>query len=150
MDCCPPDPPVHGILQERIPEWVVIPFPRGASRLRVQTQVSCVSCIAARFFTWRAIREAHLYPLQNRLKATLPFDPNAWERFWILDSDMCSKSQGPQNHHFHYFLGCPSHAKYVCILGYIGVFTGEYTPPKEKSNIFIHKKIISCYTLVLW
>ena len=31
---------VHGILQVRILEWVTIPFPRGSSQLRDQTQVS--------------------------------------------------------------------------------------------------------------
>ena len=38
---------VHGILQARILEWVAIPFFRGSSWPRDQTQVSC---IAGRFF----------------------------------------------------------------------------------------------------
>ena len=46
---------VHGILQARILEWVAIPFSRGSSQLRDQTQVSL---IAARFFTSWATREA--------------------------------------------------------------------------------------------
>ena len=46
--CSPPDSSVHGILQTRILEWVAIPFSRGSSRPRNQTQVSCV---AGRFFT---------------------------------------------------------------------------------------------------
>ena len=41
MDCSPPDSPVHGILQARILEWVVISFCRGSSRPRDGTQVSC-------------------------------------------------------------------------------------------------------------
>ena len=48
MDCSPPDSSVHGILQTRILEWVTIPFSRGSSQPRDQTQVSC---IASRFFT---------------------------------------------------------------------------------------------------
>ena len=44
----PPGSSVHGILQARILEWVAIPFSRGASQPRAQTQVSC---IAGRFFT---------------------------------------------------------------------------------------------------
>ena len=32
MDCSPPGSSVHGILQERILEWVAIPFSRGSSR----------------------------------------------------------------------------------------------------------------------
>ena len=48
MDCSPPGSSVHGILQARILEWVAIPFSRGSSQPRGQTQVSC---IAGRFFT---------------------------------------------------------------------------------------------------
>ena len=36
--CSLPGFSVHGILQERILEWVVIPFSRGSSRPRDQTQ----------------------------------------------------------------------------------------------------------------
>ena len=39
---------VHGILQARILEWVAIPFSRGSSQPRDQTQVSL---IAGRFPT---------------------------------------------------------------------------------------------------
>ena len=48
--------PVHGILQARILEWVAFSFSRGSSQPRDQTQVSC---IARRFFTSWATREAH-------------------------------------------------------------------------------------------
>ena len=33
MDCDPPGSPVHGILQERIPEWVAVSSPRSISSL---------------------------------------------------------------------------------------------------------------------
>ena len=46
---------VHGILQARRLEWVAISFSRGSSWPRDQTQVSC---IAGRFFTNWATREA--------------------------------------------------------------------------------------------
>ena len=39
-DCSLPGSSVHGILQARILEWVAIPFSRGSSWLRDQTQVS--------------------------------------------------------------------------------------------------------------
>ena len=42
-DCSPPDSSVHGILQARGLHWVAIPFPRGSSQLRNQTQVSCIA-----------------------------------------------------------------------------------------------------------
>ena len=51
----PMDYTVHGILQARILEWVAFPFSRGSTQLRDWTQVSC---IAGRFFTSWATREA--------------------------------------------------------------------------------------------
>ena len=48
MDCSPQVSSVHGILQARIQEWVVTPFPRGSSQPRDQTQVSHT---AGGFFT---------------------------------------------------------------------------------------------------
>ena len=40
VDCSPPGSSVHGILQARILEWVVISFSRGSSRPRDRTRVS--------------------------------------------------------------------------------------------------------------
>ena len=42
MDCSPPGFSVHGILQERILEWVAIPFTRGSFRPRDRTQDSFI------------------------------------------------------------------------------------------------------------
>ena len=38
MDCSPPGPSVHGILQARLLEWVAIPFSRGSSQPRDQAR----------------------------------------------------------------------------------------------------------------
>ena len=54
-----PGSSVHGILQARILEWRASPFFRGSSWPRDQTQVSC---IAGRFFTLWATREALYIP----------------------------------------------------------------------------------------
>jgi len=48
MDCNLPGSSVRGILQARILEWGAIPFSRGSSQPRDETQVSF---IAGRFFT---------------------------------------------------------------------------------------------------
>ena len=56
-DCSLPDSSVHGFLQARILEWVAIPFSRGSSWPRNQTQVSW---IAGRFFTIWVTREAYI------------------------------------------------------------------------------------------
>ena len=56
--CNPMDYTVHGILQARILEWVVIPFSRGSTQSRDRTQDSH---IAGRFFTSWTTREAQEY-----------------------------------------------------------------------------------------
>ena len=58
MNCSLPDSSVLGILQERILQWVAIPFCRGSSRPRDWTGITWVSCIAGRFFTTWASKEA--------------------------------------------------------------------------------------------
>ena len=55
MDCSLSGSSVHGILQRRILRWVAIPFSRVSSWPRGWTQISC---IAGRFFTIWATREA--------------------------------------------------------------------------------------------
>ena len=55
MDCSSPGSFVHGILQARILEWIAVPFSKGSSPPRDQTQLSC---LAGRFFSIRATREA--------------------------------------------------------------------------------------------
>ena len=51
VDCRLPRISVHGILQERILEWVATPCSRGSFQPRDQTWVSCVFCITGGFFT---------------------------------------------------------------------------------------------------
>ena len=58
MDHSPKGSSVYGILQARILEWAVIPFFRGSSRPRDWTWVSCM---AGRFFTIWAMREAQVH-----------------------------------------------------------------------------------------
>ena len=55
MYCSLPGSSVHGILQAGILDWIAIPFSRGSPQPRSQTRVSC---IAGRFFTVCATREA--------------------------------------------------------------------------------------------
>ena len=69
MDCSPWGSSVHGILQERILEWVAIPFSRGSSWLRDQMRVSC---IAGRFFTTGAMREV-LGQIKTGASTLIPF-----------------------------------------------------------------------------
>ena len=81
MACSPPAFFVHGILQARILKWVALPFSRGSSWPRDQTQVSR---IAGGFFTVWATREAqeigaHVSFLIVVLSGYMP-------RSWIAES----------------------------------------------------------------
>ena len=58
MDCSSPGSSVHGTFQARMLEQVAISSSRGPSQPRDGTLVSCISCIAGRFFTCWAIKEA--------------------------------------------------------------------------------------------
>ena len=51
MDCRLPGSSVHGILQARTLEWVVMPSSRVYFRPRDQTHIGCNSCTAEGFFT---------------------------------------------------------------------------------------------------
>jgi len=55
IHCSIPGSSVHEILQARILEWIAIPVSRRSSLPR---DLTGVSCIAGRFFTVRATREA--------------------------------------------------------------------------------------------
>ena len=60
-----PSSSVYGILQARIMDWATIPFFRASSWSRDQTQVSC---IAGRFLTIWATREAYRWKSRNYKK----------------------------------------------------------------------------------
>ena len=78
VDCSLPGSSVHGILQARILEWVVISFSRGSSRLRNPTWVSRI--VGRRFNLW-ATREAlwcsSVYLLLKRFLDR----PQPWQTF---------------------------------------------------------------------
>ena len=61
MNCSLPGFSGHGILQARIMEWVAISYSKGSSWPRDQTCVSCVSCIAGKFFTHWATWEGPFF-----------------------------------------------------------------------------------------
>ena len=56
MDCSSPGCSVHGILQARILEWIIISFSRVSSWPRDWTQVSYVSCTGRQaLYHWRLL-----------------------------------------------------------------------------------------------
>ena len=73
-----------GILQARTLEWVAIPFSRGSSPPRYQTQVFCT---AGRFFTIWATREA--LPNEDQT-ATLTSRPSRAMLLVVVDIHQCT------------------------------------------------------------
>ena len=77
MDCGSPGSSAHGILQAGILEWVAFPFSKVSSQPRDQT---CISCIAGRFFTSWATREAPLLcsaSLNSMIQSLQPYSVKA-------------------------------------------------------------------------
>ena len=71
MDCSPPGSSVHGILQARILEWVVISFSRVSSCPRDQTQV-LLHC-------WQILYHlSHQGSPPERVKALLKVPAKGW------------------------------------------------------------------------
>ena len=86
MDCSLPGCSVHGIIRERILEWVTIFFSRGSSWPRDWT---CVSCIGRKIIYCWATKEAqdiksqpwlyevgHIWPLSTSAAPVLSSEPN--------------------------------------------------------------------------
>ena len=74
MDCSNSDPSVHGILQARILEWVVILFSRGFSQPRDWTHISRICRI---LYYW-VIREAPYNPCVGELFSRVRFFATPW------------------------------------------------------------------------
>ena len=88
MDCSLPGSSLHGILQARVLEWVVISFSRGSSHPRDRTLVSCI--LGRRFNLW-ATRE----PICKFYVITIPITAKCflkWEKF-ILKFTQKSKER---------------------------------------------------------
>ena len=59
VDCCLPGSSVHGVLQARMLDYVVMPSSRGSSRPRDQAVSFMSIALAGGFFTTRNTWEAH-------------------------------------------------------------------------------------------
>ena len=99
MDCSLPSSSVHVILQARTLEWVAIPFSRGSSQPRNQTQVSCIT---GGFFTIWATGEAYI-PISIRDQilrschvhqvSELCFYCSSWSNHWLIRLMVASLSK---------------------------------------------------------
>ena len=95
MNRSPPGFSVHGILQATVLEWIVIPFSRGSSRPKDQNQVSCV---ASRFFTVWAVREAHAVSPQTSPAQTVFQTPYPMPGYNKVTRDVASKPKSAARH----------------------------------------------------
>ena len=86
MDCSPPGSSIHGILQARILEWLVIPLSRGSSQSRDWTRVSC---IVGKFFTIWATREVFGYIIRGYLiSSSVKTIATIFFFLWIAANDL--------------------------------------------------------------
>ena len=75
---------VHGILQARILEWVVISSSRGSFQLRDWTSISWVSCTAGWFFSTEPLGKSHT-TLHTLAFCQLPLPPWLWPTNPVMD-----------------------------------------------------------------
>ena len=79
---------IHGILQARMLQWVAIPFSKGSSQPRDGTRDSC---IAGRFFTGCATRDA-LVPISAISLSEASWRTSMWWLWplsWSVDLFVC-------------------------------------------------------------
>ena len=85
---------VHGVLQARILKWVAMPSSRGSSWRWDWTGVSCISCIAGRFFTREPAGKPRNDPQISLIQLFLKLKPEArindqehkWEGASVLNN----------------------------------------------------------------
>ena len=98
MDCSLPGSSVHGTFQPRILEWVAMPSSREPPQLNDQSYISCISCIADRFFTavsrGKPILEHTISQTHSIIHPSAPkyaFFLNAHGTFSRIDHMLCNK-----------------------------------------------------------
>ena len=100
MDCSPPGSSVNRILQARILEWVAMLSSWGSSQPRDRNWVSCVSCIAGKFFTTEPLGTLQVHLCYCRWWYVILF--NGWVIFHYI---------------FHPFMAnSPLYIKYMCAM----------------------------------
>ena len=74
IDCSLPDSSIHGILQERILEWIVMPSPRESSQPRNWTASLMSPALAEGFFitstNWQALNRDNGECQKNTIKTS--------------------------------------------------------------------------------
>ena len=97
----PMDDTVHGILQTRILEWVAVPFSRGSSPPRDQTQVSH---IAGGFFTswatrefYKGMQQIHLHWREKEI--AIRSNILAWETPWTEEAGRLQSMESQRIRH---------------------------------------------------
>ena len=88
-DYSPPGSPVHGILQTRILEWIVISYFRGSSRPWDRTWISCT---AGRFSTLWASREALYGGWEIQNQGTNRSGVWRGPTFWLIQDHLLAMS----------------------------------------------------------
>ena len=86
MDCSPPSSSVYGILQERILEWVAIPFSRGPSHCApgtLQTPAGSALLLKRRA---RALRAFLFLVLREYISLLMKDVEVRFRRTWALES----------------------------------------------------------------
>ena len=135
MDCGLPGSFVHGILQTRILEWVVIPFSRESCQPRDWTHVSYVSCIGRPVLYHLAppVKPWHTEVTTNRfpfsflqITAISPLEDRI-VRTWLHHSENSFAMELISDETTNSLINLPTHWR-VCVQ------TRKYRPPTAGSS----------------
>ena len=142
MDCHPPSSSAHGVFQAKILEWGVISYPRGSSRPRDWTHVSCISCTGRQVPHHWATREALTSPselLRSTSDAiwpvlyTRPHHPHSCHQPRFPSSSFSQKTAlGEPNSHMRSMRGIPwrpSHDPAPPTQRLVFILTGPFVSP---------------------
>ena len=91
MDYSTPGSSVHAIFQARILEWTAISYSRGSSWPRAWTRISCVSCMAGKFFTTEPPLIMH-----SKKVSTQPLYNYTWLPWWLSSKEFTPAMQETQ------------------------------------------------------
>ena len=143
MDCSPPGSFVHGILQARILECIVISFSRGSSQPRDRI---LVSCIAGGFFTTEPMEKPNLKVKNVESRVLTSSDPG----LGFNHNSEVYKCMHIHRHHlksciktFNYLPLCPisSHRFYAVVLIPTIPHQQAATKLNRKQKIIVLKKL---------
>ena len=152
MGCSPPGSSVHGILQERLLEWLAMPLSRRSSQLR-EKNLSAMQETQIRSLDWEDLLEKGMTSHSSTLAWRIPwtaslmgYSPWGFRGTWLSDEHFTSLLWHDSSTFKHFYLFKISFVGIELIYNVVlvsGVQQSDYV-----IHIFIHFQILYSYRLL--